>query len=412
MAEDFPRFLKEAWDSRFQIPSRVALSRDGSALLWGFDKGIKEQSSPSAKQAGMLQAFLASLALREHMTRLSHSRTAKTVGRRQSGVGSLRPSLGRLRTVAVEHLPAAPAEEVHEVAFVAAVGEPLMGEGVPEEVGMNLNANRRAAALQHLLDAVGAEASLHTEPELWAVMEGMLTTLAQIAREDLSSRVTVPKMPYAVALLRHRNELLLLIDVVEREVCNSTAARARVVKESHNREVPPILEAVTLARLEQCLYFLRWEYTTWLFLYGRPDDPRHRRFCYELFAEKPTEERVEAPVVCGHCGRGDDLHAGEQVVLDVDAGDLRHVLRQDNRHLFQGLRVNLNGPRRASTQAQVPLEVGDQLENRAFTHPDMLYCTIGEAQPHKQCGGLFESVVEPAGLEPATSTLPVWRSPN
>ena len=89
-----------------------------------------------------------------------------------------------------------------------------------------------------------------------AACERVLAAMVQVAREDLSSRVSVPEMPDAVALLRDRDELLLLIDVVEREVRNSTAARARVVQEGQDRTIPSILESLTLARLEECRHFL------------------------------------------------------------------------------------------------------------------------------------------------------------
>jgi hypothetical protein len=48
------------------------------------------------------------------------------------------PFIGSGGGVAVEHLAASPSGQSHEVAFVAAIGQPGMGEAVAQLVGVDL----------------------------------------------------------------------------------------------------------------------------------------------------------------------------------------------------------------------------------------------------------------------------------
>lgn len=45
--------------------------------------------------------------------------------------------IGPRRTVAVEHFASPPAPEAHEVALGATLGQPVVGEGMPHEVGVD-----------------------------------------------------------------------------------------------------------------------------------------------------------------------------------------------------------------------------------------------------------------------------------
>ena len=76
------------WASICSPPRRLSPRASGlhSPVLLGRELGAAPARAGLPGQRGA----------QGHMTRLSHSRSAKAVGRRQSGVGSLRPTLGDL----------------------------------------------------------------------------------------------------------------------------------------------------------------------------------------------------------------------------------------------------------------------------------------------------------------------------
>jgi hypothetical protein len=64
------------------------------------------------------------------------------IGGREAAVGLTGAGVGGRGAVALQHLTRLPAGQAHQVGLAAAVGQPLMGEGVPELVGMPALAGR------------------------------------------------------------------------------------------------------------------------------------------------------------------------------------------------------------------------------------------------------------------------------
>jgi hypothetical protein len=88
--------------------------------------------------------------------------------------------------VAVEHLARPPANETHERVVVAAGHAPLVGEGVPEGVRVQLrNAGIRAAFPDQLADAVVGHprSSVDAEPEVGKLRLPLPFPLAEVAVE-------------------------------------------------------------------------------------------------------------------------------------------------------------------------------------------------------------------------------------
>src|SRR5207248_2678800 len=82
-------------------------------------------------------------------------------------VGRPGPVTGGTGGVAGEHRPAAPAGQAHEVLALAAVGQPAVGEGVAQLVGVDVaEARLGSPAPHHLADAVGGQRALRPEPQL------------------------------------------------------------------------------------------------------------------------------------------------------------------------------------------------------------------------------------------------------
>jgi hypothetical protein len=72
-----------------------------------------------------------------------------------------RPLIGDRGSVALEHRPGLPSRQPHQVGLATALTEPEVGEGVPEQVGVQvLDAGLAPPAAQELGDAGGGHAAL------------------------------------------------------------------------------------------------------------------------------------------------------------------------------------------------------------------------------------------------------------
>jgi len=81
-------------------------------------------------------------------------------------VGGPCPFVSGTGSVPVEHLPAAPANQPHQIPLIPPVGQPLVSEGVPEEVGVDVSdPGLLPPALDDGADAWRAEWTSESEPQ-------------------------------------------------------------------------------------------------------------------------------------------------------------------------------------------------------------------------------------------------------
>ena len=93
------------------------------------------------------------ISLASASARSSRKVRSELIAQAHASVRISRPFVCGRRGVALEHLPAAPAGQAHQVAFVATLGEPRVGKGVAELVRMYLaETSLFAAAAHHLKD--------------------------------------------------------------------------------------------------------------------------------------------------------------------------------------------------------------------------------------------------------------------
>src|SRR4029450_9447059 len=93
-------------------------------------------------------------------TRRSSLTTTRSqpIHRRQPAMGLAGAGVGGAGAVAAEHVAGLPAGQAHQVGFAAALGQPLVAEGVPELVRVEVrDGGLGGAPLKHLADAPTGE---------------------------------------------------------------------------------------------------------------------------------------------------------------------------------------------------------------------------------------------------------------
>ena len=101
---------------------------------------------------GFLVSLVVGLAQRSEGHR-SQGDSLDSVPERELAVGGAGAFVGSRGGVPASPLPGAPPGQAHEVALVPALGEPLVGEGVSELMGVDGHANGLAAPDEHLVHA-------------------------------------------------------------------------------------------------------------------------------------------------------------------------------------------------------------------------------------------------------------------
>jgi Transposase/Domain of unknown function (DUF4188) len=155
-------------------------------------------------------------------------------------------------TVAGEHRPGPPAGDAHEVGLVATLGEPGVGEGVAELVGMKArDAGLLAAAVQHVAKPVfGPWASLaEPQPLLVRVLVGCAH--AEVPVECSGGLVTEGNGPLPPALAAHVDHVVLEAHVTDAEAEQLVAASAGVEQEHDDGGVAARDEVPARAGVEQ-----------------------------------------------------------------------------------------------------------------------------------------------------------------
>src|SRR5438309_1000368 len=123
-------------------------------------------------------------------------------------VGVPGPFVGGAGGVAGEHVPAPPAGQAHEVAFVAAGGEPGVGEGVAELVGVDAaEAGPLAPALEHGGQARFVEAAPALDPQPGLLGVGVAAAEAQVAVDGEGRLAAEWAGPFAPALAEDEGDL-------------------------------------------------------------------------------------------------------------------------------------------------------------------------------------------------------------
>src|SRR5688500_119293 len=90
------------------------------------------------------------------------------------------------RGVALDHRAGLPAGERHQIRLRAARGEVVVGERVPEGVGVQVGEpGFRGSTPQHLLDAALCHPAVSPEPKVWALGVRVLTPNAEVAIQRL-----------------------------------------------------------------------------------------------------------------------------------------------------------------------------------------------------------------------------------
>jgi hypothetical protein len=112
----------------------------------------------------------------------------------RAAISSTSALVGQARAVAPEHLRRAPAGEAHQVALLAAAGEPLVGERVSELVSVEaLQAGRPAAPGDELRQSRGRQRPVLTDPEGRGVRARVSPPEAPVAVDSDSSSASEEK---------------------------------------------------------------------------------------------------------------------------------------------------------------------------------------------------------------------------
>jgi hypothetical protein len=89
------------------------------------------------------------------------------------------------RCVAVDHLPALPACKPHKVSLGSPVRQPSVGEGVPQLMWVDFEADGSGPVADRLIDAVAARGACRPEPELRPTSIAMLRAQAEVSIDRL-----------------------------------------------------------------------------------------------------------------------------------------------------------------------------------------------------------------------------------
>src|SRR5215211_7009530 len=146
-------------------------------------------------------------------------------------------------TIALQHGPGFPACQPHEVGLATALAEPEVGEGVPEQVGVEvLDAGLPAAAAEELGDAGVSDAALAADPEPLQLGVWMASAGAEVLVQRLAGPVAKRQRTIAAALAGHDHHVVLEVEVTQAHAGDLGQAAAGVQQQQDQGAVAAGLE--------------------------------------------------------------------------------------------------------------------------------------------------------------------------
>ena len=166
--------------------------------------------------------------------------------------------------------------ETHERGVVPAGRLPLVGEGVAEHVRVDLNAGIAAAAGEQLADARRRHGTAVAEPQRGLSAVTVATTQTEVPVERLARLGPEQARARPSALSEHHGDLVVHVEVVERQVGHLRQPHSRVEEQPDDRCVAPLGEPRALARGQQRLELITRQHRHRLLGNLRRLHPRHR----------------------------------------------------------------------------------------------------------------------------------------
>jgi hypothetical protein len=143
------------------------------------------------------------------------------------------PGIGSRGTVPLEHRTGLPAGQAHQVRLTTTFGEPLVGEGVPQPVGVQISKTSLAtAAFQHLHQPRGRQPSLLAQPQPLKVRLWVTDASAKVAVQRQCGRSAERQRPLPATLAQHQQHVQVEVHIRRLEAGELPAARAPVSSSS------------------------------------------------------------------------------------------------------------------------------------------------------------------------------------
>jgi hypothetical protein len=150
------------------------------------------------------------------------------------------------RAVPLDHPPAWPTGEPHQVVLAATLAAPTVSDRVPEPVRVHIRyPGLDASMLQKLSDPRVRELASTADPEIRQTFVLMLASNPEIAPQGLRRAVPEHGHPVPAPLPEHRNAECLEVQFGRLDADQLRATHPSVEQEPHDRGIPSVLEPGT-----------------------------------------------------------------------------------------------------------------------------------------------------------------------
>jgi hypothetical protein len=176
----------------------------------------------------------------------------QAIDRRLTTVRLAGTGVGRRGTIALEHQAGLPASQPYQIRLTAAIGQPLMREGVAELVRMQIReTNLPAAAPQHEHDAPCGQPALEAKPQPGQCCVLVPGADVEVAVECLGGPAVERQQAFDPTFGEDTDDLVVEVEVVELDVCQLGAADGGVQQQHDDGGVAAGVEVLAGARLQQ-----------------------------------------------------------------------------------------------------------------------------------------------------------------
>lgn len=236
-----------------------------------------------------------------------------------------------------------------------------MREGVPELMRVDLrDSGLRTSLLDYLCNTGAGHGASWTEPQCSRLGPRMPSTFTYVPLKGLPCLGTERNEAGAASLAHHNDDILVEIEIIERQSRNLTSAQAGIDEQADECRIPAGREVSTLADLQQLLECVLIDDRNRGLGNWRRLHVRHRRGCALAFLDAPDEEESGGLEPSGDSGWRPTIGQVRQPRFDVFPAKKRDLGRQVRCHeegaeLGERLQVGVSRVGRAVLRPQRPI---------------------------------------------------------